>query len=163
QGLEVSVTGPKGSLSRRLPAGVSVILDNGAVRLETGDDGRSGRAIWGLARTLVNNMVVGVSTGFRRRLLIEGVGYKAEAAGAILTLSLGYSQPVSYSLPAGVKAVVDKSGITLEAMDKELLGETAARIRAVRGPEPYKGKGVRYEAEYIARKVGKTGGKGGKK
>jgi large subunit ribosomal protein L6 len=117
--------------------------------------------LWGLSRTLVNNMVVGVSSGFTKVLEVIGVGWKAEADAKVLKLSLGFSHPVNFPLPEGVKAVVDAKSnkITLSGPDKEVLGEAAAKIRALRKPEPYKGKGVRYEGEFIARKVGKAGGK----
>jgi large subunit ribosomal protein L6 len=115
-------------------------------------------ALKGLTRSLVNNMVVGVGEGFKKILVIEGIGYKADVAGPVLTLNVGYSNPVIFNLPDGVKADVDKTNkITLESIDKELLGLTAARIRSIRKPEPYKGKGIRYEDEHIVRKVGKSG------
>jgi large subunit ribosomal protein L6 len=115
-------------------------------------------AFWGLTRTLLNNMIIGVDKGFQRKLIIEGVGYRAKVEKTVLILSVGYSNPVDFHLPEGISADVDKNNlITLDGIDKELLGLTAARIREVRKPEPYKGKGIRYEDEHIVRKVGKSG------
>ena len=117
-------------------------------------------AFWGLTRSLLNNMVLGVSEGFTRVLNVEGVGYRASVSGSTLTLNVGYSNPVNFPLPAGITGEVGKdNAIILQGIDKELIGQTAARIRAVRKPEPYKGKGIRYAGEYVARKVGKAGGK----
>ena len=117
-------------------------------------------AFWGLTRSLISNMVTGVNDGFTRVLNVEGVGYRASVEGSILTLNVGYSSPVLFSLPEGIKGEVAKdNSITIQGIDKELIGLTAAKIRAVRKPEPYKGKGIRYAGEYVARKVGKAGGK----
>lgn len=159
-GTHVRVTGPKGTLEREISPAIGLLQKGAALELSTRDNSKKNMALKGLTRTLVNNMVVGVGEGFRRKLVIEGVGYKADVAGSSLTLNVGFSNPVVFQLPAGVKAEVDKTNtITLEAIDKELLGLTAARIRAVRKPEPYKGKGIRHETEYVARKVGKSGAK----
>jgi large subunit ribosomal protein L6 len=154
---KLTVKGPKGELSRVVPDLVDVKVDKTAITFaRNGDDGPT-RARHGLARALVNNMVEGVTKGFERKLEINGVGYKAEVAGTKLNLSLGYSHPVIYDLPKGITAKVEKNQITLLGVDRELLGQTAAKVRSFRPPEPYKGKGIKYLEEYIKRKVGKTG------
>ena len=159
-GTFVKVTGPKGNLERTIRPEIKLVESEGNLVVSVKDDSVTTNAFSGLTRSLVNNMVVGVSAGFQKKLIIEGVGYRTEVAGNTLTLNVGFSNPVKFELPAGVKASVEKNTIiTLEAIDKELLGLTAARIRNVRKPEPYKGKGIRYENEYIARKVGKSAGK----
>jgi large subunit ribosomal protein L6 len=155
----VAVSGPKGTLEMLLRPEVVVEKEDKILKVTTRDSSRRTIAFSGLTRSLINNMVVGVDKGFQRKLIIEGVGYRAEVAGTVLTLNVGYSNPVKFDLPKGVSAVVEKTTITLEAIDKELLGLTAARIRAIRKPEPYKGKGIRYEGEHIVRKAGKTAGK----
>lgn len=156
----VKVTGPKGSLERDLRPEVKLVESEGQILVETKDASKKTIAFSGLTRSLVGNMIQGVDQGFKRNLVIEGVGYKAEAGGKNITLHVGYSNPVVFPLPEGVSASVDKANnITLEAIDKELLGLTAARIRSVRKPEPYKGKGIRYADEHIVRKVGKAAGK----
>ncbi|MDL2260301.1 50S ribosomal protein L6 [Deltaproteobacteria bacterium OttesenSCG-928-K17] len=157
----IKVTGGKTTLTRNLNSKISVDVSGGSVTVKPIDDTKESQALWGLSRTLVNNMVVGVSTGFTKVLEMTGVGWRAEADGQILKLSLGFSHPVNFPLPKGISAQVDgkTNKITLTGADKELLGETAAKIRAYRKPEPYKGKGIRYEGEYIIRKVGKAGGK----
>lgn len=159
KGLTVKVTGPKGSLGREIRPEIGLIQEDDRLVLSTQDESKSSMAFKGLTRSLVNNMVVGVVDGFQKKMMIEGVGYKASVASSQLTLNVGYSNAVVFDLPAGVSAAVDKPGtmITLDAIDKDLLGLTAARIRQIRKPEPYKGKGIRYENEYVARKVGKSG------
>lgn len=153
----VSVTGPRGTVSRRLPDLVTVDIAAGEVTLTAGDDGRS-RSMHGLARTLVANMVEGVTTGFRRRLEIIGVGYKAEAAGRTVRLNLGYSHPILYAVPEGIEvATPTPTAIEVQGADKELVGQVAADLRAFRPTEPYKGKGIKYEGEVVRRKAGKTG------
>jgi large subunit ribosomal protein L6 len=129
--------------------------------VERPDDSRKAKSLHGLTRTLISNMVVGVSDGFKRELDIKGVGYRAEVKGRVLNLTLGYSHPIAYDLPEGVDAAVDdkKTHITLSGVDKQLVGSTAAKIRSFRKPEPYGGKGVRYSDERIIRKEGKAGGK----
>ena len=122
------------------------------------DDGRE-KALWGLLRTLVKNMVDGVNQGYEKKLEINGVGYRAAVSGDKLTLNVGYSHPVVYRLPAGVKAEVEANLITLTGIDKQLIGETAAQIRRIRKPEPYKGKGIKYIDELLRKKAGKTAGK----
>jgi large subunit ribosomal protein L6 len=153
----VSITGPKGELSRILPFGIKVRVNDGSVYIDRQDNSRPSRAKHGLVRALIFNMVKGVSEGFERRLEINGVGYRAEVAGQKITLSLGYSHPIVYEFPQGISAKVDKNIIILGGYDRELLGEIAAKIRSFRSPEPYKGKGIKYMEETIRRKVGKTG------
>ncbi|MBU0675658.1 MAG: 50S ribosomal protein L6 [Proteobacteria bacterium] len=159
KGVNVKVTGPKGALERNVRPEIEMAQNDGIIEIKCRDNSKRTDAFSGLTRTLINNMVIGVSEGFKRKLIIEGVGYRASVAGNVLTLNVGYSNPVEFSLPAGVGATVEKSDILLDCIDKELLGLTAARIRQVRKPEPYKGKGIRYEDEKIVRKVGKSGGK----
>lgn len=156
KGSQVTVTGPKGKLYREIRPEIALEQAEGKILVKAKDDSQRTRAFTGLTRTLINNMVIGVEKGFQKKLQVEGVGYKVEAKGSTLNLSVGYSNVVAFALPAGVNAGVEKNIVTLDSIDKELLGQTAARIRAVRKPEPYKGKGIRYENEYIARKAGKT-------
>lgn len=157
----VSVSGPKGTLSRELPPRVRLEVSDNQVRVLPEDDSRHSRAMWGLTRTLVANMVTGVSDGYRRLLEIVGTGYKVEAKDRTLVFSLGYSHPVEFPLPEGVTAAVMEKGTRLElnGIDKEQLGQLAANIRALRPPDVYKGKGVRYAGEKLRRKVGKAGGR----
>jgi large subunit ribosomal protein L6 len=155
----VRVAGPRGELRARVSPLVEVKVENGAVSVARRDDSRAARAIHGLTRKLVANMVTGVSSGFRRVLEISGVGYRAEAKGRTLQLALGYSHPVVFALPDGVEVKVDKQTVvTLEGADRQVLGETAAAIRKLRPPEPYKGKGIKYAEETIRRKAGKAVG-----
>jgi large subunit ribosomal protein L6 len=161
---EVSVKGPKGELSAAIPAGVKVAQEGGTVTVTRNDDSRESRGAHGLARTVVANMVDGVSTGYTRTLLINGVGYKAELRGSRWILfSLGYSHPILYELPEGVTAEIDAKAkepkVTLSSAHKQSLGAVAADIRRLRPPEPYKGKGIRYSDETIRRKEGKAAGK----
>jgi large subunit ribosomal protein L6 len=165
EGQTVTVKGPKGTLSERLPEAVRVQVEGSSVQVARVDDSRVARSAHGLSRTLVANMVAGVTDGYKRKLMITGVGYRAELrANRWIQFSLGYSHPILFELPEGVSAVVEakENSVTLEGFDKQLVGATAARIRGLRPPEPYKGKGVRYADEVIRRKEGKTGGKGGK-
>jgi len=159
RGLEIEVAGSKGALKRELPAGVLVeVADGNIVVSPEVTSGKKARALHGLTRTLINNMVVGVTTGYTKVLEISGVGYRADVRGNTLHLSLGYSHPIEYKLPKGIEAEVDKQNrITLSGIDKELLGMTAADIRDYRRCEPYKGKGIKYADEVIRRKVGKAG------
>lgn len=162
-GQEVVVKGPKGELSRVLPAGVTINAEGDTVNVERVNDSRMARERHGLCRTLVANMVEGVSTGFTRRLEIQGVGYRAAVQGKNLNMNMGYSHPVTIEPPAGVQFQVENNtNVIVSGIDKEIVGNTAAKIRAVRPPEPYKGKGIRYAGEFVRRKVGKTGGKGKK-
>ncbi|MHB8989368.1 MAG: 50S ribosomal protein L6 [Desulfobulbia bacterium] len=159
-GTYVKVAGPKGTLERTIRPEIALKAEGDNLIVVRKDNSKRTRAFSGLTRTLVNNMIVGVDKGFQKKLAIEGVGYRAEVKGSVLNLSVGYSNPVEFDLPKGVSAEVDKANnVTLDCIDKELLGETAAKIRAVRPPEPYKGKGIRYADEYIARKAGKSASK----
>jgi len=159
-GTYVKVAGPKGTLERTIRPEIALQAEGDNLIVVRKDNSKRTRAFSGLTRTLVNNMIVGVDKGFQKKLAIEGVGYRAEVKGSVLNLSVGYSNPVEFNLPKGVSAEVDKANnVTLDCIDKELLGETAAKIRAVRPPEPYKGKGIRYADEYIARKAGKSASK----
>ena len=162
QGSRVTVTGPKGKLEREIRPEVSIKEEGGSLVLATMDESKQSMAMKGLTRSLINNMVVGVGSGFQKKLIVEGVGYRVSVEGSALTLNVGYSNPVNFKLPAGVSAtMVDKTNtVMLESIDKELLGLTAAKVREIRKPEPYKGKGIRYEDEHIVRKVGKSAAKG---
>ncbi len=159
-GSYVKVAGPKGTLERNIRPEIGLQAEGDTLIVVRKDNSKRTRAFSGLTRTLVSNMIIGVDKGFQKKLSIEGVGYRAEVKGSVLSLSVGYSNPVAFDLPKGVTAEVDKANnVTLDCIDKELLGETAAKIRAVRPPEPYKGKGIRYMDEYIARKAGKSASK----
>ncbi len=153
----ISVKGKKGSLERELRPEIDVILKDNEILVDMKVENKKNQAFRGLTRSLINNMVIGVEEGFKKALVIEGVGYKASVSGSKLTLNVGYSNPVEFELPEGVTASVEQNKIALESIDKELLGLTASRIRQIRKPEPYKGKGIRYEDEHIVRKVGKAG------
>lgn len=157
----IRVEGPKGRLSMKPHSLIQVEVDDGVVEVTRPNDSREARALHGLTRALVNNMVVGVSQGFTRELEVQGVGYRAEVKGDTLNMVLGFSHPVEFPLPAGVSAAVDdkRTKITLSSIDKQLLGATAAKVRSFRPPEPYGGKGVRYADEVVRRKEGKSGGK----
>jgi len=159
EGNTVRVEGPKGTLSHTLPAGVSVAAGGNVLTVWRSSDHRTVRALHGLTRSLIANIVHGVKDGFERKLEIVGIGYRAQLAGQNLQLALGYSHPVIFPLPEGVQAEVEKQvSITLRGTDKALLGQTAAKLRALRKPDPYKGKGIKYAGEYIRRKVGKKAG-----
>ncbi len=153
----VTVQGEKGTLKRTVHQAVDLNIKDGVVNVTIASKDRQSQAFQGLMRSLIANMVTGVSKGFERNLEINGIGYRAEAKGKALVLNLGYSQPVNFDLPEGIAAKVDKTTIKLSGIDKELLGQTAASIRRLRPPEPYKGKGIKYAEEYIQRKAGKTG------
>lgn len=160
EGLVLTVKGPKGTLARQLPDTLDIKLESDAILVQRRDDSIQSRSLHGLVRALVHNMVAGVSEGFKRSLEIQGTGYRAEAQQNVLNLNLGYSHPVNFALPQGITASVERQNIIhLEGIDMELLGQTAARIRAIRPVEPYKGKGVRYVGEHVLRKAGKTGSK----
>ncbi len=160
EGSYVHVKGPKGSLDRTLERDVHVDFKDAVVTITPVDDGGRARAQWGLSRTLVANMVEGVSKGFQRHLELAGVGYRASKQGTKLVLTVGYSHPVEFVPPAGIDfEVPNPTNIYVNGYDKELVGEIAAKIRGVRPPEPYKGKGIHYKGERIIRKVGKTGKK----
>jgi large subunit ribosomal protein L6 len=159
----VRADGPKGKLAQPIPAGLSAKVENSLLVISRSGDDRKVRALHGLARALVANMVSGVKDGFERKLEIVGIGYRAQMQGRAIQLSLGYSHPVIFPLPEGVTAEIDKqTAITLRGPDKAVLGETAARLRMLRKPDPYKGKGIRYADEVIRRKVGKKAGAGAK-
>ncbi len=155
----VSVEGPKGKLSLTLPPYVDAAAEGTNIVVTTADETREANAMHGLARSLINNMVVGVTAGFKKELAIVGVGYKAQLAGNKLTLSLGYSHPVVFEVPKEIKlTVTPENKMIVEGIDKQLVGETAAQIRRFRPPEPYKGKGIRYVDERIILKEGKSAG-----
>jgi large subunit ribosomal protein L6 len=155
----VKVEGPRGSLSVQIPQGVEVVADHGTIEVRRLSNGRKERSYHGLVRTLVANMVTGVSTGFEKGLEISGVGYRAEKSGDILRLLLGYSGPVEYHIPEGIDIRVDKQvNIVVSGIDRQLVGRVAAEIRDLKKPEPYKGKGIRYAGEQVRRKVGKSVG-----
>ena len=163
----VTIKGPKATLTRTLHPHIHVALqdeEGKKVLLVTTEDPERvrDRALWGLFRTLLSNMVVGVTEGFEKKLEVIGVGYKVNGSGQKITLDVGYSHPVDVDLPASVTAIVEKNIITLTSPDKELLGETAARIRRIRKPEPYKGKGIKYADEVVRRKAGKAAKAGSK-
>lgn len=159
-GSEVTVKGPKGELSRVLPAAVIVEQEGDTITVKRRDESRVARQLHGLSRTLVANMVQGVSDGFQRRLEIQGVGYRAQVQGRNLTLNVGYSHPVQIVPPEGVQiAVENNTNVIVSGFNKELVGNTAAKIRDIRPPEPYKGKGIRYAGEMVRRKAGKAGKK----
>ena len=156
----ISVTGTKGSLKRDIIDEIEVVLENNVLRVNNRVESSKVNAFRGLTRSLINNMIIGVTDGFKRTLVIEGVGYRASISSSTLTLNVGYSNPVEFKLPQTVTATVDgNTKIVLESIDKEILGLTASRIRQIRKPEPYKGKGIRYEDEHIVRKAGKAGAK----
>ncbi|MEB3333736.1 MAG: 50S ribosomal protein L6 [Cyanobium sp.] len=159
-GLSVTVKGPKGELSRTLPDGVSITQDGNQLLVSPVSEARRSRERHGLSRTLVANMIEGVSQGFSRKLEIVGVGYRAQVQGKKLVVSAGYSHPVEMVPPDGVTfAVENNTTVIVSGTDKEVVGNEAAKVRAIRKPEPYKGKGIKYEGERILRKVGKTGKK----
>ena len=158
-GMTVRAEGPKGKLSQLVPLGLTPRVADGALVIERHDEDRRVRALHGLARALVANMVLGVTSGFERRLEIVGIGYRAQMQGKSIQLALGYSHPVLFPLPEGVTAEIDRqTAITLRGPDKAVLGQTAAKLRALRKPDPYKGKGIRYAGEAVRRKVGKKAG-----
>ena len=159
-GGKMAVKGPKGELARPVPTGVTLKVDAGKVVVERADDSRENRAKHGLVRAHLANMVKGVTDGWTRELEINGVGYRAEVAGDTVNMALGYSHPVVFKLPKGITAKVDKNRLILSGSDRDTLGQTAAKVRELRPPEPYKGKGVKYVEEVIARKVGKAGATG---
>lgn len=160
-GLKVTVKGPKGTLTKEFSKGVEISQKEGVLHVELKQLDRDGRAIQGLVRALLHNMVVGVSAGFERKLEVIGVGYRVDQRNSReLIFNLGYSHPIVFELPEGVTSEVSKDNkITLRSSDKEVLGRVAAKIRSFRAPEPYKGKGIKYAEETIIRKAGKTSGK----
>jgi large subunit ribosomal protein L6 len=160
QGHDVAVKGPRGELRRRLHPDMQIALDKDQFTVTRPSEEKRHKALHGLTRTLVQNMVEGVSKGFIKTLEIQGVGYKAEAKPYGVNLIVGYSHPVKYEAPKGIKISVDNNTVVkIEGADKELVGQVAAELRSVRPPEPYKGKGIRYQGEQVRRKAGKTGAK----
>ena len=157
-GNEMRVKGPKGALARSIPAGIALDVSDGTATFKRPDDSKTARSAHGLARALLANMVTGVTDGFKKVLEIQGVGYRADASGKKLNLVLGFSHPVEMPIPEGLKVSVENNTlITVEGIDKEKVGQFAADVRKFRPPEPYKGKGIRYQGEQIRRKVGKAG------
>jgi len=155
---EVQVKGPKGQLTCSIPTGITAKVEESKLVFDRADDSKPARTSHGLARALANNLIVGVSDGFVKKLEIEGVGYRADVKGKSLNLLLGFSHPVEMSIPEGLKVSVDQNtSVTIEGADKQAVGQFAADVRSLRPPEPYKGKGVRYADEHIRRKVGKAG------
>jgi large subunit ribosomal protein L6 len=156
---KIKAEGPKGALFLDVPGDLDVQFENGVIVVARKDDGRKSRSLHGLTRTLIANMVAGVSTGFQKTLEISGVGYRAEVAGDVLKLYLGFSRPMEYKIPTAISVKVDKQvSLTVSGMDKEFVGSVAAQIRALKKPEPYKGKGIRYLGEKVKKKVGKSAG-----
>jgi large subunit ribosomal protein L6 len=157
-GNEIEVKGPKGTLTTKVPEIISVEIDEGVVRFVRPDDKRESRSLHGLTRALAANMVAGVTQGFSKTLEIQGVGYRAAVDAGVLNLALGFSHPVNMEIPEGLTVSVDGTTVVkIEGIDKQLVGQFAADVRAIRPPEPYKGKGIRYSGERVRRKVGKAG------
>ncbi|RLB90250.1 MAG: 50S ribosomal protein L6 [Deltaproteobacteria bacterium] len=156
----INVKGPKGELDRKLHPAIDIEINENVLNVKTDLNDKKKLALQGLFRSLIFNMVTGVTTGYEKKLLLSGIGYRAETSGKKLVLNVGYSNPVDFALPDGISAnVVKNTEITLSGIDKELLGQAAANIRRIRPPEPYKGKGIMYSDERIFRKAGKTAGK----
>ncbi len=156
-GQVVKVKGPKGELSQEVHPSIKIDQKDNQLNFSIADENyKKANAFWGLYRSLVNNMIVGVTEGFQKQLEVNGVGYKASSAGKQLTLNVGYSHPVEFEMPEGIEAKVEGNVITISGINKQQVGEVAANIRKVRKPEPYKGKGIKYIDEVIIRKVGKT-------
>ncbi len=158
-GQRVTVKGPKGELDRTMPADMILNLDGDTLTVDRPSDEKQHRSLHGLTRSLLNNMVTGVSSGFEKQLEIHGIGYKAETTNAGVRLHVGYSHPVDYTSPDGIKISVGKNELMVQGIDKEMVGQVAAELRHVRPPEPYKGKGIRYKGEQVRRKAGKSGAK----
>lgn len=156
QGRELTVKGQKGELKQKIVNEINVSLDNGLIKVAPANDTKRARAMWGMSRTLINNMVTGVTAGFTKRLEIKGVGFRASVEGKILSLSLGFSHEIKYAIPAGITIVAEKPTLlVISGMDAQKVGQVAALLRSLRKPEPYKGKGVMYEGERIIMKEGK--------
>lgn len=159
----VTVKGPKGELTRQINKNMKLTMDNGVITVERPDDEKESRSLHGLSRTLINNMILGVTQGFSKTLEINGVGYRAAKQGQNINFTLGFSHPVVKEPPAGITFEVPAPNkIVVSGADKEVVGAVAADIRTLRPPEPYKGKGIRYEGEHVRRKIGKAGAKGKK-
>ena len=162
EGDRLYVKGPKGALEHRIPKGIEVGAEQGQICVQRENDQRQLKALHGLTRTLVANLIIGVTQGFKKGLEIVGVGYRADVQGRILNLTLGYSHPIQYAIPEGISISVERNvAVTVEGIDKQKVGQVAAEIRSFRRPEPYKGKGVRYLKEKVRKKVGK-GSAGGR-
>lgn len=155
---EIIVKGPKGELKKSLFDSLDIKIEGDQIVIIPKDEENETRAFWGLQRTLIANMIEGVSKGFSKKLELVGVGYRAQMQGTKLSIEIGFSHPVDFEAPEGITFEADKTSITVSGIDKELVGQIAANIRKVRKPEPYKGKGIRYEGEYVRRKVGKKAG-----
>jgi len=156
----ITVQGEKGTLTRTINPHMDLEIDKDVIKVSMQQETKSNRALQGLTRSLVANMVIGVNKGFEKVLEINGIGYRASLSGNTIVLNLGFSHPINFELPDGIAAKVDKKNtVTLSGINKELLGQTAASIRSLRPPEPYKGKGIKYADEYVQRKAGKTGTK----
>ncbi len=154
---KVEVTGPKGHLLHLLPPGITVSVEDGKILVQRPNDQRTSRSLQGLTRSLIANMVAGVTHGFEKKLEIVGVGFRADVDGKALKLTLGFSHPVSFPLPEGIRAEVEKQTlVTIRGIDRQQVGTLAAKLRSIKPPEPYKGKGIRYYGERIRKKVGKT-------
>jgi len=154
---KVEVTGPKGLLAHPLPQGISISMDGGKILVHRANDQRTTRALQGLTRSLVANMVTGVTQGFEKKLEIVGVGFRADLQGTTLKLALGFSHPILYPVPKGIKVEIEKQTLlTVKGIDRQQVGIVAAQLRSIKPPEPYKGKGIRYLGEHIRKKVGKT-------
>ncbi|MEK7525823.1 MAG: 50S ribosomal protein L6 [Patescibacteria group bacterium] len=154
-GLRASVKGPKGQTEKKIPAGFTVTAAGGVVTIVPTEKVSHNPVLWGLARATLNNMITGVSEGFKEVLELNGVGYKAAVKGSALELNLGFSHPINFPLPEGIVATVEKNILTISGIDRELVGQTAAQIRMLKKPEPYKGHGIKYSDEIIRRKAGK--------
>lgn len=158
---QISVKGPKGELHQTIHPSVTVKQDDKTLAVTVAKpEEKSQKSLWGLYRRLIGNMVTGVTVGFSKKLEVNGVGYRAAVTGPVLALQLGYSHPINYQIPAGITITVEKNVITVAGMDKQVVGQTAAEIRSLRKPEPYKGKGIKYADEIIRRKAGKAAAKG---
>lgn len=153
---EVRITGPRGTLIRKVPAGLLIKFDSGVITVEPKSESKHVRALFGTIRSILANNVTGVSTGWKKQLELVGTGYRAETTGKSLTVNIGFSHPVKFEAPEGVSFTVEKSMITIEGPDREIVGQVAATIRAVRPPEPYQGKGIKYTGEVVRRKAGKA-------
>ena len=160
QGRTVTVKGPKGSLAQDLPGGIDADVADGKILVKRRDDSKTQRALHGLTRALLNNAVVGVTTGFTKDLEIQGVGYRAQLAGTKVSFTLGYTHAIEFPIPAGIQIAVEKqTKLTVTGIDRQQVGQVAAKIRSLRPPDVYKGKGVRYATEVVRKKAGKTGAK----
>ncbi len=157
----LTVRGPKGELTQKLHEYVTVEVSESEIKVSVGSaSNKKERAFWGLYFSLIKNMVIGVTEGYQKKLEIQGVGYKVSGGGSSINLSLGFSHPIVFELPKGIQAAVEANTIIISGIDKQMVGETAAQIRRLKKPEPYKGKGIRYSDEIVRRKAGKTAAKG---